>query len=94
MAKKQMKGDEGKKTGNATKKAVKSAINKGLTLEQIAAKTNRDPSTIGAILGGRIKNPPAGLAKQISAIKAPKKKAEGPKPKGTKSTAAFRKHRK
>ena len=91
--KKQMKGDVGKKTGSTTRKAIKAAVNKGLTLEQIGNKTNRDGSTIGAILGGRIDNPPKGLAKKIRDIPAPKKKAEGDKPKGTKSTAAFRKHR-
>ena len=90
MATKQMKGDIGKKTGGSTKAAIKAALNKGLTLEQIGNKTNRDGSTISAILGGKIKNPPKGLAAQIKKIKAPKKKAEGPKPKGSKPS---KKHR-
>lgn len=94
MAKKQAKGDVGKKTGTATRNAIKSALKKGLTLAQIANKTNRDGSTIGDILGGQIANPPAGLAKKIRGIKAPKNKSEGPKPKGSKPTASSRRHKK
>jgi hypothetical protein len=93
MAKKQSKGDVGKGTGAATRRAIKTKVNQGATLDQIGKKTNRDASTIGAILGGRIKNPPKGLASQISKTKAPAKKPAGKPPKGTKSTAAFRKHR-
>lgn len=91
--KKPKKGDVGKGTGANTRKAIRGALKKGLTLEQIGNKTNRDGSTVSAILGGRVENPPADLAKKIRAIPAPKKKAEGEKPTGTKSTAAFRKHR-
>jgi len=93
MAKKQKKGDVGKGTGAATRSAIKKKVNQGATLDDIGKKTNRDASTIGAILGGRIKNPPKGLAGQVAKTKAPKKKPEGKAPKGTKSTAAFRKHR-
>lgn len=90
MATKQNKGTPGKSTGAGARKAIKAAVKKGLTLEQIGSKTNRDGSTISAILGGKIKNPPAGLAKSIRGTKAPKAKAKGPIPKGSKPS---KKHR-
>ena len=92
-AKKQMKGDVGKGTGAKTRAAIKSKVDKGATLEKIGSATNRDASTIGAILGGRIKNPPKGLAAQIAKTATPKKKPAGKSPKGTKATKAFNKHR-
>ena len=77
------KGTTGKNTGAKTRTAIKKAIAKGATLKKIGNATGRDDSTIGSILGGRIKNPPAGLAKSISKVKgsktATKKKAKGSK---------------
>ena len=94
MAKKsQTKGSTGKSTGKSTRSAIKKAVNKGNTLEQIGKKVNRDGSTISSILGGKIKNPPKGLASKISKIAAPKTKASGSAPKGSKATKAFKKHR-
>lgn len=91
--KKQMKGDIGKGTGAATRRAIKTKVKQGATLEDIGRKANRDSSTIGDILGGRIKNPPAGLASQISKTKAPAKKPARKIPKGSKVTAATRRHK-
>ena len=94
MAKKsQPKGSVGKSTGKTTRAAIKKAVSKGNTLEQIGRKVNRDGSTISSILGGKIKNPPKGLASNISKVAAPKNKASGAAPKGSKATKAFKKHR-
>lgn len=93
MAKKQSKGDIGKGTGAATRRAIKTKVKQGATLRQIGNKVNRDASTIGDILGGKIKNPPKGLAGQISKTKISPKKTTGKLPKGTKPTASSRRHR-
>ena len=68
------KGEEGKNTGSAVRSAIRAAVKKGLSMEDIGKATNRTGGTISAILAGEIKNPPSGLSAQISAIPAPKKK--------------------
>lgn len=72
MAKKQQKGEEGKNTGAATRRAIDSAQAKGLTNAQIGRAVGRDASTIGKIDSGEIDNPPGGLATRINKIMAPK----------------------
>lgn len=66
MASKGKKGTVGKKTGVANRKAIKSAVNKCNTLEQIGRATGRSASTISKIASGEIKNPPAGLSARIN----------------------------
>lgn len=87
------KGTTGKGTGATTRTAIKKAVSRGATLKKIGAATGRDDSTIGSILGGRIKNPPKGLATSIGKVKGSKSGATKSKPKGSKATAAFKKHR-
>jgi transcriptional regulator with XRE-family HTH domain len=71
MAKKQEKGDEGKGTGPAVRRAIEEKISQGMTQEEIGRRVNRDGGTIGQIQRGEIKNPPAGLAEQIRKIMVP-----------------------
>ena len=59
------KGTEGKKTGAATRKAIKSKMKAGSTAAQIGAKVGRSPSTIAKIKSGKIKNPPKSLSGAI-----------------------------
>ena len=59
------KGSVGKKTGAATRKAIKSKMRGGSTAKQIGAKVNRSPSTIAKIKSGAIKNPPKSLSGKI-----------------------------
>ena len=76
-AKKPTKGEAGKNTGSKTRSAIKSAQDKGCTLAQIAAGSNRDASTISAIKSGKIANPPANLATAVQkACKNAKTKAK------------------
>ena len=68
----QKKGTIGKKTGGTTRKAIKAAMKKGCTAEEIGRKANRSPSTISKIATGEIKNPPKGLAASIRKTKCKK----------------------
>jgi len=90
---KQKKGTAGKNTGGATRAAIRKATARGATLAKIGAGSNRDASTIGDILGGKIKNPPKGLAGRINKVKGIAGKKGVTKPKGTKETAAHRRHK-
>ena len=74
--KKMKKGTEGKGTGAATRKAIKSASKRGYTQAEIAKAAKRSPGVISSILNGDIRNPPGGLASAISkgTAKAKKKK--------------------
>ena len=66
------KGVAGKKTGGATRKAIRSK-SKCLTNAQIGARVGRSESTIAGTKSGRIANPPKGLAGNIRKIKVGKK---------------------
>lgn len=68
------KGQEGNKTGAATRKAIASKSKAGSSNKQIAAKVNRSPSTIAKIKSGVIKNPPASLSGAIRKSKPAKSK--------------------
>ncbi len=74
--KKMKKGTEGKGTGAATRKAIKSAVKRGYTNAEIGKAAKRSAGVISEIASGTIKNPPAGLASAISkgTAKAKKKK--------------------
>lgn len=90
---KQEKGDVGENTGESTRAAIRRALTRGQTLESIGKATGRDGSTISSILGGKIANPPKGLAAKIRALPAIKTEEGGETPTGSKATAAFKKHR-
>lgn len=75
MAKKKpRKGVAGKGTGGSARKAIRAAQKRGCTLSSIARSTRRDPSTIGDIASGKIKNPPRNLAGAVRKCKAKKRK--------------------
>jgi len=70
------KGQAGKGTGAATRKAIASKSRAGSTNKQIGAKVNRSGSTISQIKSGSIKNPPASLSGAIRKSKPAKSKAK------------------
>lgn len=61
------KGVAGKGTGGSTRNAIKAAMNRGCTAEQIGNESGRSGSTISKIASGDINNPPADLSKKIRA---------------------------
>lgn len=60
------KGDEGDDTGARTRRAIRAKMKQGLTQVEIGKIARRDPSVIGAILSGEIKNPPSEVAKRLN----------------------------
>lgn len=68
------KGQEGKKTGTAARKAISSKSKAGSSNKQIGNKVNRSASTIAKIKSGAIKNPPASLSAAIRKSKPAKSK--------------------
>ncbi len=67
MAKAGKKGIQGgRKSGGATRRAIRAAEKRGLTQEQIGRAAMRSPGVISAIKTNTIKRPPDGLATKIN----------------------------